>query len=402
MPERGNKYTKKVHQTGKRQSVKNPEGPIAIEMPHLRILAPADFDELRAALNEKNNGRGRKPNSKGEDPPLGVQRKRTRFPGQHAQCWYCGRELVWGGNGIKENLQCKGSRKWECWNSVGMNGQVFTGHVVHAINGMSSELPNMEEQYRSIVEKAAEAPDARLLMDLNQLTADEKQLAKEVKNFNNSLREYGPSPGFKEVQDELKQRQKSLIIRRTTLERKSISISDLPDSIGDLINLLQTAFLSLATDSYEFGSMLPKIVPSVFLYLVRMIDGGPCLPRVKFTVDLSGSFESDAPAELQSLLIREFTVDMFEIPKRAKIREDVLRLRQEGCNAKETIEHLSEPSSTKMIKSTDRLNAQMVEMGLSDPFQFQSEPPNDYAKFRRHLNPRYSFSMKEGYTRPTL
>ena len=402
MPERGNMFTKKFHETGKRRSVKNPEGPVSIEMPHLEILPPAEFDDLNAALAEKNKGQGRKPNSQGEDPLKGVQRKRTRFPGQHAQCYYCGRQVVWGGNGITENLQCKGSRDWKCWNSVGFSGPKLVGHVVGAINGMLSDLPGMADQYRSIVEEAAEAPDTRLLMDRNQLTQDEKQLAKETKNFQNALLEYGPSPGFKDVQDQLKERERRLLIRRTKLDRQSVSVSDLPSSIDDLSTLLRTSFLSLATDSYEFGSMIPGIVPSVFLYLVRMIDGGPCYPRVKFTVDLTGSFESDAPAEIQALLTRDFTVDVFEIPKRARIRADVIRLKQDGCNVKQTIERLAEPLSTKMIASAAKLNDQLVQSGISDPLQFQAEPPSDYAKFRKHLNPRYSFTMKEGYTRPEL
>ena len=402
MPERGNMHSDKHYETGRRRSVKNPEGPVYIEMPHLEILSPAEFDELNAALAEKNKGRGRKPNSKGKDPLKGIQRKRTRFPGQHAQCWYCGRQLVWGGNGITENLQCKGSRKWECWNSVGFNGHVFTGYVVDAINDMLAELPSIKDQYLTIVEHEAKAPDTRLLMDFNQLTEDEKQLAKETKNFSNALLEYGPSPGFKDVQDQLKQREHRLLIRRGILERKSISVSDLPGSTAELNELLRTAFLALATDSYEFGSMLPKIVPNVFLYLVRMIDGGPCLPRVRFTVDLTGSFESDAPDELQSLLVREFTVDMFEIPKRARLREEVMRLRESGYNVKKTIEYLNEPLSSKVIADTVKFNEQYVEMGVSDPLQFQAEPPNDYPKFRRHLNKRYSFSMMEGYTRPEL
>ena len=402
MPERGNMYSKKFHQTGKRRSVKNPEGPVSIEMPHLEILPPAEYDDLNAALDEKNKNRGRKPNVKGEDPLKGVQRKRTRFPGQHAQCWYCGRQLVWGGNGITENLQCNGSRRWECWNSIGFNGHKFAGHVVEAINEMVSELPGIKDQYRTIVEQETDAPDARLLMDLNQLTADEKQLVKETNNFNNALLEYGPSPGFKEVQAGLERRKHQLLVRRASLERKSISVSDLPSSSADLVKLLQNAFLALATDSYEFGSMLPKIVPSVFLYLVRMVDGGPCFPRVKFTVDLTGSFESAAPVELRSLLVRDFTVDLFEIPKRARIRADVIRLKQDGCNVKKTIERLNEPLSTKMIANAVRLNDRLVKMGISDPFQFQSEPPTDYQKLRRHRNPRYKFSMESGYTPPAL
>jgi AraC-like DNA-binding protein len=35
----------------------------------------------------------------------GQDRKRTRFPGQQARCLYCGRQCVWGGNGITSNLR---------------------------------------------------------------------------------------------------------------------------------------------------------------------------------------------------------------------------------------------------------------------------------------------------------
>ena len=402
MPERGNMYSEKQHATGKRISKKNPEGPVSIEMPHLEILPPLEFDELNAVLDSKNKNRGRKPNSKGRDPLEGVQRKRTRFPGQHAQCWYCGRQLVWGGNGIKENLQCKGSRSWECWNSVGFNGTRFAKHVVDAIHSMLSEISGFDQQFRSIVEKTAIVPDASILVEHNKLEADEAQLAREFKNFNDAIREFGTSPELKVEIEKLKQRKQTLLIRRGCLERKSVAPSDLPGSASDLAELLRTTFLDLAIDSYELGALLPKIVPSVFLYLVRMVDGGPCLPRVKFTIDLSGAFESAAPEELQTFLVRKFTVDMFEIPKRARIRKEVMRLKGLGLKPKQIIESLGEPLSTKMIQNAVRFDVLMQEVGAEDPLRLQLEPPNDYVKFRRHKNPRYSFSMKEGYVQAEL
>ena len=98
-PERGNMHTTKKHEFGRRLSEKNPEGPVSIEVPSLELVPADEFDALNAALSEKNKKLGRKPNPNGEDPLKGIQRKRTRFPGQHSQCWYCGRQLVWGGNG---------------------------------------------------------------------------------------------------------------------------------------------------------------------------------------------------------------------------------------------------------------------------------------------------------------
>ena len=133
-----------------------------------------------------------------------------------------------------------------------------------------------------------------------------------------------------------------------------------------------------------------------------MVDGGPCLPRVKFTVDLSGSFESPVPAKLQALLTREFTVDMFDMPKRARIRNDVMRLKGKGLKPGQIIERLGEPLSTKMIQAAVKFDALMSEIEACDPLELQLEPINDYGKFRRHKHPRYKFSMKEGYVQPEL
>ena len=100
---RGTMHTVKIYATGRRVSVKNPKGPKYLEFPHLAHLDPVFQDELIAALKKKNSIYQR-PLVNGHDPLCGVPTKRTRFPGQHVRCWYCGRQFVWGGNGITENL----------------------------------------------------------------------------------------------------------------------------------------------------------------------------------------------------------------------------------------------------------------------------------------------------------
>ncbi|HEY7327589.1 MAG TPA: recombinase family protein [Gemmataceae bacterium] len=96
MPSRGLKHTVKHHETGRRVSVKNPNGPSFYECPHLAFWTVAEFDELNALLDRSNQHFKRKWVN-GTDPLLHVPRKRTRIPGQHARCWYCGRQYVWGG-----------------------------------------------------------------------------------------------------------------------------------------------------------------------------------------------------------------------------------------------------------------------------------------------------------------
>jgi site-specific DNA recombinase len=94
-PGRGHTRTVKHHETGRRVAVKNPQGAHYLEYPHLAHVEEDLFDEVNALLEGSNRGLGR-PRVDGVDPRQGVPRKRTRFPGQHACCWYCGREYVWG------------------------------------------------------------------------------------------------------------------------------------------------------------------------------------------------------------------------------------------------------------------------------------------------------------------
>ena len=94
-PRRGTRHSIKHHETGRRVSVRNPDGPIYRSEPHLAQLDEVEFDTLNELLRAKNANNGRKPVN-GQDPRHFVPRKRTRFPGQHSRCWYCGHQHVWG------------------------------------------------------------------------------------------------------------------------------------------------------------------------------------------------------------------------------------------------------------------------------------------------------------------
>lgn len=397
MPERGNMHTVKHHESGKRKSIKNPDGPVSIDVPNLKILEPDVFDCLNAMLTEKNKSRGRKPYSNGNDPLKGVQRKRTRFPGQHATCHYCGRQLVWGGNGIVGNLQCSGSSAYQCWNSVGVSGQKIAEFVVEAIVMMLGQLEGFDSTYRQLVEESAGRPEVEDQMEVQQIDQEEASIQRARRNFNDAIAEYGPSPGFKEQLEELDARSNRLKIRKADLARKKKSVSDLPQNSEEFRALFHKSFLDLAIDSHEFGAMMPKIVPEISMYLVRMIDGGPLYPRVNFKVDLSGAFEIDLPESVSSPLIGDFTVDPFDLPKRELVRVEAVRMRGTGLSYKKIGKALTGKASERVTKAAIKLDEQLKELGLEDPLRIQHEPPSDYPKFRRHLHKRYQFSTAAGY-----
>jgi hypothetical protein len=149
--------------------------------------------------------------------------------------------------------------------------------------------------------------------------------------------------------------------------------------------------------------MMQKIVPEVFVRLVRMIDGGALLPRVTFKIDLSGAFSESVLSErLKSFLTREFTADAFELPTRAKIREQAVALRARGKTHKQIVELVDVKTSALTVAKALALDAQMSAQGLTSPLVVQSEPPSDTKKMRRHLHPRYSFEPIAGYEPPNL
>ena len=154
-PARGKRHSVKHYESGRRVSVPNPNGPVYYECPHLALISPEEFDEINARLDEKNKGRGRK-KSNDKSPRWHVPYKRTRFPGQHARCWYCGRHYVWGGNGITKNLMCRGPREWRCWNSIGIEGQLVSHRLMAIITRELYKLDGFDAQFRELVAAIAE------------------------------------------------------------------------------------------------------------------------------------------------------------------------------------------------------------------------------------------------------
>ena len=402
-PERGNKHSVKHHETGRRRSVRNPEGPVSIEVPKLAILSDVEFDELNALLEEKNRKLGRPYHHNGHDCRKDVQRKRTRFPGQHARCWYCGRHYVWGGNGITEHLQCSGSRDLKCWNSMGLKGLIVNEKVVQAIVGMLSEMEGFEEQFRQIVEDVQSQPDTDNRAESDRIRKDEARLKREVDNLLDAIAEFGPKPALRERLEKTEAEQRNLAIQRAQIERKTHSDTKLPETYGELRQIIEEQFLALAIRSHDFGQMMPKIVPQMYVYLVRMADGGPLLPRVKFQIDLSGAFPNvQLPDALKCRLMQWFTVDIFDLPVRERIRSQAAKLRAEGLTFKQILNRLGIRTSEKAIADAIALNEQMKCNELDSPLVFQSEPPTDIKKMKRYRHPRYRFEPLDGYERPDI
>jgi len=397
MPGRGFTSTVKHHETGRRVAVKSPNEPAFRACPHLIQVEPDTWEEVNLLLTEGNKGLGRKPVD-GRDPRSGVPKKRTCFPGQHARCWYCGRIYVWGGNGITRNLMCSGSRDWRCWNSVGFSGAVAAEAVARALREELGRLAGFDAQFRDLVEEAGRRGGTSATARWAKLGQDLAAVATKRANLLDGITTYGPKPMFEEALVKLEADEKRLNKEQRELERHQYQAPEMPGSVAELRDLFEAKFQDLATNSPEFGAILQQVVPEFHVYLVRLCDGGHLLPRARVTLSLAGIVPGIQRAPgVAGLLTRQLTVDLFRPPQRERIRTQAIRLAAEGVAQREIARRLPESATQAGVSQAVALDQQMRNLGLTDPYVFLNEPPADYAKLRRHRNPKYRFEPLAGY-----
>lgn len=396
-PGRGFRHTVKHHETGRRVSVRNPKGPTFRDYPHLAHVEPDLWDEVNHLLAEANRDCGRKPVG-GADPLLGRPRKRTRFPGQHARCWYCGRPVVWGGNGVAENLMCGGSREWRCWNSAGFCGARAAAAVARALHAELEQLDGFDAQYRALVDAAGRRGDAHTERRRAELGRAEAALASKQTNLARAVAEYGPEPMFEGQLAELKAEEARLARERRELEGLRGRAPELPRSVAGLRGLFEDSVRDLAADSPEFGRVLRAVVPEFRVYLVRLCDGGHLLPRARATLSLAGVAPDARRAPgVTAFLTRTVTLDLFDPPQRERIRAHAVRLAADGYDQRQVATRLPEPATQAAVSQALALDRRVRELGLAGPYVFVAAPPADYPKLRRHRNPKYRFEPLPGH-----
>jgi DNA invertase Pin-like site-specific DNA recombinase len=119
---RNRKMARRVNQTGRRKSVPAPPGErLERQVPHLAFIEPERYDRLIRLLDARN-AKYRRKGVGGVDPRKDVPKKRTVWPGQHITCGVCGRPYVYGGNGQKDDLMCRGAHEYRCWNALAVEG----------------------------------------------------------------------------------------------------------------------------------------------------------------------------------------------------------------------------------------------------------------------------------------
>jgi Recombinase. len=399
-PSRGSRKTEKQHQSGRRVSVRNPDGPTFIDCPHLKYFEPEEIDPLLARLKEEHahfsrTHKGRK------DSRRRVPRKQTRFPGQQGTCYYCGSHFVWGGNGMTQNLMCARSRESKCWNSVSFNGPLFVERILAAILDRLDCLQDFDAQFRDMVAQAERTNSVDT--ELAKVRREEENLQREHSNLLDAIAKYGADDRFDERIADVRRRQTILQGTRHRLEIAAHRRLTLPESPMVLRTMIEKSFSELATTSMEFNLLMQQIVPEFHVYNVRLCNGGSLLPRIQARLDLTGIAPDARLVEgLQQILTSIVTVDVFKLPQHVEIREDAVRLTAAGHKQRDACQLIDQKPKQPTLQKALALQQKMDELGLTSPYVFQKEPPENYKKLRRHKTEHFRFEPLAGFQPPEL
>jgi site-specific DNA recombinase len=401
---RGVRHSVKNFESGRRKPQKNPAGPKFFDVPHLAHVDPERFDLLQDDLKQ-SNARFRRPTVNGRDSRLHIRRKQTRLPGQLACCWYCGREYVWGGNGISENLMCSGAREWRCWNSIGFNGPLAARKLADFVFNSLQQLQGVNDQFAELVHRAQRVGKEGLPAKWEAWRRRKAKHEIAKRNVQDALREFGARPLIKEQLDALEAEERQLALEKFQHERHEEKQLSLPPSVGALSDMMNEEFSRLSIESYEFADRMRSLISNFSVHLIRLVDGGRLFSRAKVTVNLGGTFpDVNLVPELHALVTKEVTIDLWDQPaQREQIRVESVQLAASGGLTRKQIGQRTTPqaSGTAVIKAL-ALNAKMTSMGLSSPWQVVYEPPSDMPKLRRHKNAEYQFVPLEDYYRSEL
>ncbi len=391
-PFRNAKITAKKYETGRRRSVKNPDGPIHIDRPDLAFLDQA-IEPLLKARFEHNSRAYRRARDAG-DPLEGVARNRSRFPGHCLRCWYCGREYVWGANGQRDRLMCGGARQHLCWNSTGVDGNAITAAVTAAIVDAIEKLPGIEAQLLSMLEEANHQHHGgeQKLAHLRSRLAGNKE---QQQNLAGAVARRRDNESLIMEMDRLVNEAKRINSEIAEVERSMVS-PVVPKDLNEIIASFR-AILAHDVGSYELAALLRPMVVSMDTHLVRLIDSAKPIPRTRVVLNLLANWPDlgSVPTSAEVLTITLNIDGNAPFPQRCKVREAAVDLIQQGMTQRQAAARLG--VKQPVIEQAARLSRMMSERGLDTPFVPVISPDELGPKHRRHLHHRYKFQPLEGY-----
>lgn len=347
-------------------------------VPHLAFFEPAHHNYLIGLLDARNLKNKRRT----VETASRVARKPTRFPGRMIFCGICGRMLVFGGSHGKSYLQCDGSRKHRCWNGVHLDSVLAARKILDVVLTEVEALSDYDEGFLALVHDEAARCDEERQLKISLLVSEVDQLQRQIDNLVDALANGIES---KSVQEKLRESEVSLSSRKyalSELQRNRPDVVGIPP-IDELKRLARASLVELAiSDDWENQQAIRRMIPKITVFPVQCVDGRKVCLRAKFHL-YPGNALGDGRAQeaLSGVLRKALTVDLFEFPQRVLHREAILKYRAENKTEREAA-NLCGITSTA-AQHAAMLQRRMDKLGVNDPYQCISCPPEVSRKLRR-------------------
>jgi DNA invertase Pin-like site-specific DNA recombinase len=391
---RNRRTSKRVNATGRRKSVPAPPAErLERHVPHLAFIEPDRYDRLIRQLDARN-AKYRRKGVDGLDPRKDVPKKRTVWPGQHITCGVCGRLYVYGGNGQKDNLMCRGAHEYTCWNGIAVDGPDAGQRLVGAIRREIAALPDFDPVLVAMVEEELRLSGGAQDRRRQELATRRATVERALAHITAAIKEGGHSPTLLQELTRLEQEQADIIEEARVLERAAKQAVRLP-TVAEVRALAEEAFGGQAVTSQEFGRLLRRLIPTLVVRPYRLLDGGHPVLRAHFTLSLAPLVPDPLPPALAGAMQRTLVVDLFEPPEREAFRERAGELAAKKLKQRDIASELG--ISQTAVQHALALEKRMTGLGVRDAYAPLEAPPEDYKKLRRHRHRRYQFEplMKE-------
>lgn len=387
--ERNRRKTKRNNASGRYVSVQaDPEERLEREVPHLAFFEVGYYDRVLRKINDRNR-RYRRSDEERHDPRRNIPRKRTRYPGQCIFCGICGRMYVFGGHGQRDHLMCDGARQHLCWNGATVDGPLAARRISAAIFAKIETLDGFDRAFLETVNAEANKLDAVRDQRVADLRREVAQAGRRVENLIAFVKDGDVSQAVRQELREEEAARVGLQQELAEVEAQPGEAVEIPE-VDQLKALARETFEDLAVDDFEFARRLRALTPRIVVFPYVPCDGGNVVLRARFYLRLANLLPSDRTRDvLDRPLQRELVVELFDPPRRERIRGEVVRLRAEGYKQPAIAEKLG--VTVTAVQRAVAMQAQVEQLAMCDPYVPVTEPSDAASRMRRHLHPRYRF-----------
>jgi hypothetical protein len=379
---------KPIYKTGKTRRRPNPAGPETEHVPELAHMSQEEQQELWRVMDERGEGCGP---PKGRDNPLyNRARSKSLFPAQHARCEICGGLFY---RVEKDQLRCQNSLKRHggtCWNHVHVICELARRKILHWLLERLKEFPELHEalidaawsEYQQTVRK-----HTSILETIDKRIKDLKGAAGKITTaIEAGGRLESLVTRLKEIDRQLKAAKKE---REATIVSQQVDVRY--RSRDELVGSLEQAVIDLAGSSFEFASLLRRVIIKFQIVPVQDLTSGQVHPRAKLAVrpaNLAGD-GTDVPVGQVEPTDLETTIDLFDSPVHIKHMSACVQMKLEHpeLSLKQIVSELRKTSNVEVsymtVKRALDYSRKMEKEGWTDPYRVLETKPEYASRWKR-------------------